>query len=42
MLGGMFIFPITQVVLRLTGRPFALRPENPLGSLAPQIRSSFR
>jgi len=36
-LGGMFIFPITQLLLRMAGRPWALRPENPLGRLAMQV-----
>ncbi len=34
---GFFIFPITQLVLRLSGRPASLKSENPLGSLAMQI-----
>jgi len=36
-LGGMFIFPITQLLLRLTGRPASLSKANPLGNLAMQI-----
>jgi hypothetical protein len=32
-----FIFPITQLLLRLTGRPASLTRENPLGKLAMQI-----
>jgi hypothetical protein len=35
--GGMFIFPLTQLVLRLSGKRAGLRPENPLGRLAMQI-----
>lgn len=35
--GGMFIFPLTMLVLRLMGRPSSLSPHNPLGSLAMQI-----
>ncbi|MHB1134471.1 MAG: DUF7010 family protein [Chloroflexota bacterium] len=31
--GGMFIFPLTQLALRLTGRAASLRRENPLGQL---------
>jgi hypothetical protein len=34
---GFFIFPITQLLLRITGRPTSLRSENPLGHLAMQI-----
>jgi hypothetical protein len=33
-LGGLFIFPVTQVLLRAAGRPASLRPENPLRELA--------
>ena len=36
-LGGFFIFPITQLSLRLSGRPASLRKENPLGHLAMQL-----
>ena len=36
-LGGVFIFPITQLLLRLTGGPASLRSGNPLGNLAMQI-----
>lgn len=35
--GGMFIFPITQLLLRLANRPYALRAGNPLRHLAMQI-----
>jgi hypothetical protein len=34
---GFFIFPITQLLLRLTGRRASLTSENPLGYLAMQI-----
>ncbi len=34
---GFFIFPITQLLLRLNGRPASLTRENPLGYLAMQI-----
>jgi hypothetical protein len=34
---GFFIFPITQLLLRLTGGPASLTRENPLGKLAMQI-----
>jgi hypothetical protein len=36
-LGGMFIFPLTQVVLKIMGRPATLSDENPLKFLAMQI-----
>ena len=36
-LGGVFIFPLTTLVLRLSGRPASLRRENPLGFLAMQV-----
>jgi uncharacterized protein DUF7010 len=36
-LGGVFIFPLTQLLLRLSGRPFRLQPDNPLGYLAMQV-----
>ena len=36
-MGGAFIFPITQLILRLSGRRASLRPENPLGQLAMQV-----
>jgi hypothetical protein len=36
-LGGIFIFPVTQLMLRLTGRPASLANRNPLGNLAMQI-----
>ena len=35
--GGFFIFPAVQLLLRLTGRPTSLTPGNPLGSLGMQI-----
>lgn len=35
--GGAFIFPLTQLVLRLMGRPVALDKANPLSALAMQI-----
>jgi hypothetical protein len=34
---GFFIFAITQLLLRLSGRPASLTRENPLGMLAMQI-----
>src|SRR5208337_1378405 len=34
---GFFIFPITRLLLRLTGGPASLARENPLGFLAMQI-----
>jgi hypothetical protein len=34
---SMFLFPLTQVVLRLIGRPARLSPENSLGGLAAQV-----
>jgi hypothetical protein len=36
-LGGFFIFPVTQLLLRLTGRRASLASGNPLGNLAMQI-----
>jgi hypothetical protein len=36
-LSGFFIFPLTQMLLRLTGRPASLPSGNPLGNLAMQI-----
>lgn len=36
-LGGVFIFPVTQLVLRLMGRRSSLSKENPLTGLAMQI-----
>ena len=36
-LGGMFIFPLTQLTLRLMGRSPRLSPGNPLNQLAMQI-----
>jgi hypothetical protein len=35
--GGAAIFPLTQAILRLSGRPASLSPENPLRGLAMQI-----
>jgi hypothetical protein len=35
--GGMFIFPVTQLLLRITGRPASLTGKNPLRNLAMQI-----
>jgi hypothetical protein len=35
--GGATIFPLTQALLRICGRPTALAPENPLGGLAMQV-----
>lgn len=35
--GGMLIFPLTQLLLRLSGRPFTLRAGNPLRHLAMQV-----
>ena len=35
--GGFFIFPITQLVLKLSGRPAALPAENPLKELAIEV-----
>lgn len=34
---GIFIFPLTQLGLKLLGRPTSLRPENPLRWLAMQV-----
>ncbi len=36
-LGGVFIFPVTQLLLRLSGRRASLSSGNPLGNLAMQI-----
>jgi len=36
-LGGVAIFPLTQMLLRMAGPPAALSPENPLRYLAMQI-----
>jgi hypothetical protein len=36
-IGGIFIFPVTQLLLRLTGRPASLTSGNPLANLAMQI-----
>jgi hypothetical protein len=36
-LGGFFIFLLTQLLLRVSGRPASLPSSNPLGSLAMQI-----
>jgi hypothetical protein len=35
--GGFFIFPAVQALLRLTGRPASLAPGNPLGGLGMQL-----
>jgi hypothetical protein len=35
--GGFFIFPITQLLLRLSGRPTSVSAANPLNGLAMQI-----
>ncbi len=35
--GGFFIFPLTQLALRITGNRASLRRDNPLGALAMQI-----
>jgi hypothetical protein len=35
--GGFFIFPVTQLLLRLTGGPASLSKDNPLGNLGMQI-----
>jgi hypothetical protein len=35
--GGMFIFPLTQLALRILGGPMTLRNENPLNGLAMQV-----
>jgi len=35
--GGMFIFPLTQLALRVAGRPATLSRENPLRQLAIQV-----
>jgi hypothetical protein len=35
--GGFFAFPVTQLLLRLTGGPASLSRDNPLGNLAMQI-----
>lgn len=36
-IGGFFIFPLTQLVLRLSGRPAALPAGNPLKELAVEV-----
>ncbi len=36
-LGGVFIFPLTQLTIRLTGRPASLPRENPFNQLAMQV-----
>ena len=36
-LGGTFIFPLSQLLLRLMGKPATLSKENPFGMLAMQI-----
>jgi hypothetical protein len=35
--GGMFIFPVTQLVFRSMGRPASLSPENPFRELAMEV-----
>ena len=35
--GGAFIFPITQLILRLSGKPASLSAANPMGQLAMQV-----
>jgi hypothetical protein len=35
--GGMFIFPLTQLLLRLMGRPASLPKGHPMNALAMQI-----
>lgn len=35
--GGIFIFPLTQLALRILGGPTKLRSENPLNGLAMQV-----
>ena len=36
-IGGMFIFPVTQMLLRFMGRPASLSAENPLRELAIEV-----
>ncbi len=36
-LGGIFIFPLTQLLLRLTGRPASLPKGHPMNALAMQV-----
>jgi hypothetical protein len=36
-LGGCFIFPLTQLVIKLSGRPASLKSGNPLEGLARQV-----
>ncbi|MDG5759672.1 hypothetical protein QA600_09995 [Natronococcus sp. A-GB1] len=36
-IGGIFIFPLTQLVLRISGRPTTVHSENPLSGLAMQV-----
>jgi hypothetical protein len=36
-IGGFFIFPVTQMLLRLSGRPASVSTENPFNSLGMQI-----
>ena len=36
-IGGFFIFPLTQLVLKMGGRPAALPAENPLKELAVEV-----
>ena len=35
--GGMFIFPLTQLMLRASGRPYRLSAQNPMSQLAMQV-----
>lgn len=35
--GGFFIFPLTQLALRIAGRPASLPPDNPLRELAIEV-----
>jgi hypothetical protein len=37
MLGGVFIFPLTQLILRLLGRPAGLPSQHPMNALAMQV-----
>jgi hypothetical protein len=40
-LGGFFIFPVTQAVLRAMKRPASLKRENPMSQLAMQVAFTF-
>ena len=35
--GGMAIYPLTQLILRILGRPTSVSEANPLRELAPQV-----